>query len=99
MQLREGNAWAVGPGTNSKPRDDMDRWNANLNLQAEIIQRGIDEGSTRPGEPRLLGKMITAVYQVQLADGLERGPEADPDRLVARIQHYVRRLLGTPESS
>ncbi len=60
---------------------------------SEILRLGIDEGVFEPGDPVLLVKMMTAVYQVQLADWLEREGTIPADTLVERIQATVRRLL------
>lgn len=91
IHLREGNAWAVRPiGVGSSIKDD---WQTNMDTQARIIQRGIDEGSFEAGDPRLLGKLVTAVYQVQLADWLDRDEEGSAEVLIARIQGFVKRLL------
>jgi AcrR family transcriptional regulator len=91
IHLREGNAWAIRPeivlGT------VPDRWHANMSEQAKTIQRGIDEGVFEKGDPELLVKMVSAVYQVQLADWLEREESGSSDILVRRIQDYVKRLL------
>lgn len=91
IHLREGNAWAIRPG--HLPGSVPDRWSANLSEQAKTIQRGIDEGVFEKGDPELLIKMLTAVYQVQLADWLEREENGSPAVLVERIQAYVKRLL------
>jgi AcrR family transcriptional regulator len=91
IHLREGNAWAIRPET--VPGDNPDRWHANMSEQAKTIQRGIDDGVFEPGDPELLVKMVSAVYQVQLADWLEREETGSPDVLVRRIQDYVKRLL------
>jgi AcrR family transcriptional regulator len=91
IHLREGNAWAIQPegGAGAVP----DRWSANLSEQAKTIQRGIDDGVFENGYPELLVKMVNAVYQVQLADWLEREETGSPAILVERIQAYVKRLL------
>jgi AcrR family transcriptional regulator len=91
IHLREGNAWAIQP--NEVAGDTPDRWRANLSEQAKTIQQGIDEGVLENGDPELLAKMVNAVYQVQLADWLEREETAPPTVLVERIQAYVKRLL------
>ncbi|MCP4037728.1 MAG: TetR/AcrR family transcriptional regulator [bacterium] len=91
IHLREGNAWAVRHGAVADPMPD--RWHANMAEQAKLIQRGIDEGVFEKGDPELLTKLVTAVYQVQLADWLEREETDSPDVLVERIQGYVKRLL------
>jgi len=91
IHLREGNAWAIKPG--DVPAPAPDRWHANVSEQAKTIQRGIDEGVFENGDPELLVKMVSAVYQVQLADWLERDESGSPDVLVERIQVYVKRLL------
>ncbi len=91
IHLREGNAWAVQAGV--VPQDLADRWHADMRGQAKLIQQGIDEGVFEPGDPELLVKMMTAVYQVQLADWLERGASAEADVLVKRIQTTAMRLL------
>ncbi len=94
IHLREGNAWAVEPA--DAPGPVADRWNANIGGQAKTLQRGIDEGVFYDGDPALLVKMMTAVYQVQLADWLEREEGGSADILVERIQTYVKRLLCRP---
>lgn len=91
IHLREGNAWAIRP--ESVPGSNPDRWHANMSEQAKTIQRGIDEGVFEKGDPELLVKMVSAVYQVQLADWLEREDSGSAEVLVHRIQHYVKRLL------
>ena len=91
IHLREGNAWTVQTGDVPKPTPDQ--WHANVSEQAKTIQRGIDEGVFENGDPKLLVKMVSAVYQVQLADWLERDESASPDVLVERIQAYDKRLL------
>lgn len=91
IHLREGNAWAVQRGGVPKPTPDQ--WHANVSEQAKVIQRGIDEGVFENGDPQLLVKMVSAVYQVQLADWLVREVNDSPDVLVERIQAYVKRLL------
>jgi len=91
IHLREGNAWAVESGV--VPPRLPDRWHAEMAEQAKIIQCGIDEGIFESGDPALLAKMVTAVYQVQLADWLQREETSSPDVLVSRIQLYVKRLL------
>jgi AcrR family transcriptional regulator len=91
IHLREGNAWAVRPiGVSASAQDD---WQSNMDTQAKIIQQGIDEGSFEPGDPRLLGKLVTAVYQVQLADWLDREASGSPEVLISRIQDFAKRLL------
>jgi hypothetical protein len=40
-----------------------------------------------------MSKMIRALYQVQLADWLERDAGGDSEELIARIQRYIKRLL------
>ncbi|MFT5696353.1 MAG: AcrR family transcriptional regulator [Myxococcota bacterium] len=91
IHLREGNAWAIQPGNVSG--EPPDRWHLNMSEQAKTIQRGIDEGVFESGDPELLVKMVSAVYQVQLADWLQREESGSPDVLVERIQTYVKRLL------
>jgi AcrR family transcriptional regulator len=91
IHLREGNAWAVGSG--DVPRPTPDHWHANVSEQAKTIQRGIDEGVFEDGDPELLVKMVSAVYQVQLADWLQREVDASSDILVERIQAFVARML------
>lgn len=91
IHLREGNAWAVQSGVVAT--DLADRWQADVASQAKTIQQGIDAGVFEPGDPALMVKMMTAVYQVQLADWLERDESAPADVLVERIQATVRRLL------
>jgi len=91
IHLREGNAWTIQP--NDVASSAPDRWSANLSEQAKTIQRGIDEGVFENGDPELLVKMVNAVYQVQLADWLEREETASPAVLVEHIQAYVKRLL------
>ncbi len=91
IHLREGNAWAIQAGVVAA--DLPDRWQADMADQAKTIQQGIDEGVFEPGDPVLLVKMMTAVYQVQLADWLEREQSAPSEVLVERIQQTVRRLL------
>lgn len=97
IHLREGNAWAIQQvGTAG---GIPDRWSANLSEQAKTIQRGIDEGVFENGDPELLVKMLNAVYQVQLADWLEREETASPAVLVERIQAYAKRLLCRADRS
>lgn len=91
IHLREGNAWAIRP--ERVPGTDPDGWHVNMSEQAKTIQRGIDEGVFEKGDPELLVKMVSAVYQVQLADWLEREENGSADLLVRRIQDYVKRLL------
>lgn len=91
IHLREGNAWAVQPG--DVPGPTPDHWHANVSEQAKTIQRGIDEGVFENGDPELLVKLVSAVYQVHLAHWLMREENASPDVLVERIQVYVKRLL------
>jgi AcrR family transcriptional regulator len=91
IHLREGNAWAIQ--SEVVAADLPDRWRDDMADQAKTIQQGIDEGVFEPGDPELLVKMMTAVYQVQLADWLEREENAPADVLVERIQRTVRRLL------
>jgi len=91
IHLREGNAWAVQ--TQEVGGNLADRWRLNTNQQSKTLQQGIDQGVFEPGDPELMVKMVNAVYQVQLADWLERD-EVDPaEVLVERIQATVRRLL------
>jgi AcrR family transcriptional regulator len=92
--LREGNAWAV------RPRGDapgaVEIWQENLRQQALLIQRGIDAGVFVEEDPHLMTKMMTAVYQVHLADWLERGESGDPAALTKRIQRHLQHLLCGP---
>ena len=91
IHLREGNAWAIRPDPVAGSHPDP--WHANMSEQAKTIQRGIDEGIFEEGDPELLVKMVSAVYQVQLADWLEREENGSSEVLVVRIQDYVKRLL------
>ena len=101
LHLREGNAWAIGPGEESQ----ADRWREGLAMQAEIFERGIAEGIFIPEDPMLLAKMMTALYQVQLADWFERegiaglDDPANRQALVERIQAHVRRAVLVPEDA
>ncbi len=91
VSLREGNAWSVvaDPVTGN----DAERWQETVRVEEEIIRRGIDEGTFVDERPDVMDKMIRALYQVQLADWLERGQEDDPALLISRIQRHVKRLL------
>lgn len=93
--LREGNAWAVGPALKDQP--EIGLWQKNMELGAEIVQRGIDDGVFFDEDPALMTKMTTAVFQVHLADWLDRqtagGQPEDSTQLVARIQEHIGRLL------
>jgi AcrR family transcriptional regulator len=89
--LREGNAWAVRPVTHAP--DAVEIWQENLRQQAQLIERGIDTGVFLDEDPELMTKMMTAVYQVHLADWLERGGDIDPAQLTQRIQRHIRHLL------
>ena len=93
--LREGNAWAVGPAL--KAATEIGLWQKNMKLAADIVRRGIEEGLFVDEDPDLMTKMSTAVYQVHLADWLDRETASNDARdsaeLVARIQRHVSRLL------
>jgi len=92
IHLREGNAWAAGP--RASLGGDTGLWKETLRLQAEILARGHAEGIFVDEDPERMAKMMAAVYQVQLADWLERGGEEAPAELVARIQRHMRHLLA-----
>lgn len=89
--LREGNAWAVQPSGHAPLAVEI--WQENLRQQAMLIQRGIDAGVFIDEDPQLMTKMITAVYQVHLADWLERGEDSDPSKLTQRIKRHIQHLL------
>jgi AcrR family transcriptional regulator len=93
--LREGNAWAVGPAM--KAQTEIGLWQKNMQLAADIVRSGIEEGLFVDEDPALMTKMSTAVYQVHLADWLDRETAGDQPEdsaeLVARIQRHVTRLL------
>jgi len=97
--LREGNAWAVGPAM--KEQTEIGLWQTNMKVGADIVRWGIEQGVFVDEDPALLTKMSTAVYQVHLADWLERetaGDQAqDSAELVARIQRHIARLLCRAE--
>lgn len=92
IHLREGNAWAAGPS--KELGGDPNLWQESLRLQADILQRGSREGIFVDEDPERMAKMMTALYQVQLADWLERGGDEAPAELVARIQRHTRHLLA-----
>lgn len=89
--LREGNAWAVGP--NRRAPDEVELWQRSIRQQAEGIRGGIDAGVFVNEDAELLTKMITALYQVHLADWLENGGATDPETLIRRIQRHVQNVL------
>jgi len=89
--LREGNAWAVQPERNAPEAEAI--WRRHLDLQARLIQTGIDSGAFVDEDPQLMTKMMTAVYQVHLADWLERGEPRDAQTLSRRIQRHIQHLL------
>lgn len=89
--LREGNAWAVR--ADDRAPGAVEIWQENLRQQALVIQRGIDAGVFLDEDPQLMTKMMTAVYQVHLADWLERGEDADAAKLTQRIQRHIQHLL------
>ena len=59
----------------------------------EVSQGGFDARVFLDEDPHLMTKMMTAVYQVQLADWLERGEDGDPANLIHRIQRHIQHLL------
>jgi AcrR family transcriptional regulator len=89
--LREGNAWAVSP--NRGGPDEARLWQQSMQQQTERIRRGVDAGVFVEEDPELLTKMVTALYQVHLADWLEKGANGEPERVIARIQRHVQNLL------
>jgi len=91
FNLREGNAWAVV--SDPVVGDDVGHWMQVVRLEEEILQRGIDEGVFVDERPELMSKMIRALYQVQLADWVERKRRGDREELIALIQRYIKRLL------
>jgi len=93
--LREGNAWAVQPraSADALAPEAVAIWQEHLDRQAQLIQRGIDAGVFLDEDPQLMTKMMTAVYQVHLADWLEHGGTQDPSELTRRIQRHTRHLL------
>jgi len=92
LHLREGQAWATGGASRQDPY-----WRRVLALQTRLYERGIAEGAFVDEDPELLAKLTVAIYQVHLADWLERpGAAGDAEALVERIQTHVERAFCLP---
>ena len=92
LLVREGRAWTLDPQS-----DADERWRQGLEMFADLVRRGMDEGDFYPGDPSLMAATGMAVMQVQMA-GLLRGVEPqDPAAITAQIVRQLRRLLIAPK--
>lgn len=89
MHLRE-HAWGLdGAGAPAGMRAEV--WKEGVAMQASLFERGSAEGIFRPGDPKLMARLMIAMHQVYLADWVEGGMQADTEQLIAEMQAQVRR--------
>jgi AcrR family transcriptional regulator len=89
MLLHEGTAWALSQEY-SQPL--LQNWRAGLGMVSAVIERGIAQNAFVEADAMRMAKTLTAVYQVQLADWVERGLSEPPEELVKRLCQMFRRL-------
>ncbi len=90
LHLREGYAWGLLE-TASPSRERTEAWNEGVALQTALFERGVAEGQFRPGDPRLMARLMIAMHQVYLGHWVEGGMKRDPDELIEEMQAQVRR--------
>lgn len=89
IHLRSRISWALGPSGGP----DAKTWSAGVRAFAQMVERGIQDGSFYSGDPESMAMMGIAVMQVQLARWAEGSAGSDPERLVEEVVLQLRRLL------
>jgi AcrR family transcriptional regulator len=98
MHLREGHAWGL-PEAVAPTRERAEAWSEGVAMQTALFERGIADGCFRPGDPRLMARLMLAMHQVHLADWVEGGMRGDPEALIAEMQAEVRRSFCREETT
>lgn len=96
IHLYEGRALALGKSA-AGAADEPQR-EAGLELITEAMHKGVAEGSLFEEDPSLMARLLVAAHQVMLADYLERPEVADREKLLERIETYVKRAFVKPEA-
>lgn len=92
IQLRSARAWGLSPDSEAT----VD-WHAGVQMQAELLRRGIAQGLFYEGDPELTAATVISIIQVQLAGLLERKPEPDARAISDEILRQITRYLVKPD--
>lgn len=90
MHLGLGAAWSVSP-QNGAGRALV--WEEIHRLQAELMTRGVQEGTLVDEDPALLARLFSAVDQVLLSRWVEGGMRVPGEDLYHELEKWVGRLL------
>lgn len=90
MHLRLGAAWTVSP-QNGSGRALV--WEEIHRLQAELMERGVREGTFVDEDPALLARLFSGIDQVLLSRWVEMGMPGGAEELYAELEKWVGRLL------
>lgn len=91
MHLRLGAAWMHSPENGAGKRAAV--WAEIQRSQAEVLARGIQEGSFVDADPLLLARLFSAVHQTLLANWVEQGMKLPAEQFVGEVERWVKRLL------
>lgn len=90
MHLRDRASWAdPSLGTHAQ----QDAYAIGVDLVAQAIALGIEDGSIVAEPPRTLARVVLAIIQVKLAEWAESDFAADVDDVVAALDGMIARLV------
>ncbi len=96
MHLREGLTWGTEQ-SGADVRSRTDAWHVGVQAIRTAVQRCMDAGTMYPGDADLVGRMMIAMQQVQLARWVEDGMTRPAKDVLAEVELHVRRAFCTGE--
>jgi len=84
-------AWGLGPNRASEAQ--LSAWRLGLDLLANMLERGINDGVIIAEEPLSLARSLVAIQQVYLAAWVDGGMETPPRQVAARLRALFRLMF------
>jgi AcrR family transcriptional regulator len=94
IHLDDGRVLAIG--RSSQPIETEEGAGTEVDFVAESMHRAMSEGALYDDDPILMARLTIATQQVLLADHLERSDGGDREKLLDRLETYVKRTFVRP---